>query len=174
MQMMGQATDFFYQGAGEGGGGTGNNTSMDLLRVSRGCSNDSLLVQGGECATIYPTNDSCNGTLSSDNPYIMPWYLQVIYYVVFVSMVIVGACGNIIVIWIVLAHKRMRTVTNYFLVNLAIADALISITNTLFNFFYMLYSDWRFGRTYCKFGQFIAPCAICASVFTFMAIAIDR
>jgi len=89
-------------------------------------------------------------------------------------MVIVATGGNIIVIWIVLAHKRMRTVTNYFLVNLAIADTLISVFNTVFNSVYMLYSDWPFGRSYCKFNMFIAPCTISASVFTFMAIAVDR
>lgn len=109
-----------------------------------------------------------------ENQYIPPWPVQVFYILAFVSMVVVAAGGNLIVIWIVLAHKRMRTVTNYFLVNLAVADALISIFNTLFSFAYMLYSDWVFGRAYCKFTHFIASCTISASVFTFMAIAIDR
>ena len=113
-------------------------------------------------------------TIAPGNPYILPWYAQLIYIVLFVSMVLVAAGGNIIVIWIVIANERMRTVTNYFLVNLAVADALISILNTLFNFVYMLYFDWPFGRNYCKFIQFIATCTISASVFTFMAIAIDR
>src|SRR6218665_1028297 len=108
------------------------------------------------------------------NPFILPWYFQLAYSIAFVAMVIVAAGGNVIVIWIVLAHKRMRTVTNYFLVNLAVADALIFLLNTLFNYVYMLTSNWSFGRTYCKFTQFIAPCTISTSVFTFMAIALDR
>ena len=112
--------------------------------------------------------------LGTGNRFILPWYLQVIYIIIFVLTVLISAGGNIIVIWIVLAHRRMRTVTNYFLVNLAVADALISILNTLFNFVYMLYSNWPFGKHYCRFSQFIAPCTISASVFTFMAIAIDR
>jgi tachykinin receptor 3 len=100
--------------------------------------------------------------------------LQVIYVTAFATMVVIAAGGNSIVIWIVLGHRRMRTVTNYFLVNLAVADTLITVLNTMFNFVYMFYSDWPFGRLYCKFTQFIAPCTIAASVFTFMAIAIDR
>lgn len=108
------------------------------------------------------------------NPFILAWYFQLVYSVAFVAMVIVAAGGNMVVVWIVMAHKRMRTVTNYFLVNLAVADAMISLLNTLFNFVYMLVSDWPFGRNYCKFSQFIAPCNISTSVFTFMAIALDR
>lgn len=118
------------------------------------------------------SNASANA--NDGNPFILPWYLQLVYVVFFVSMVIVAAGGNIIVIWIVLAHKRMRTVTNYFLVNLAVADALISIFNTLFNFVFLLHNDWPFGKGYCKFSMFNAPCTISASVFTFMAIAVDR
>jgi len=89
-------------------------------------------------------------------------------------MITIAAGGNLIVIWIVLAHKRMRTVTNYFLVNLAVADALITVFNTIFNFIFLLYSDWPFGRLCCKFTQFISPCTMTASVLTFVAIAVDR
>ena len=99
---------------------------------------------------------------------------QVTFIAAFVAMVTIAAGGNFIVIWIVLGHKRMRTVTNYFLVNLAVADALITVFNTMFNFVFMLYSDWPFGRVYCKFTQFISPCTMAASVFTFVAIAVDR
>ena len=109
-----------------------------------------------------------------DNPFALAWYFQFIYIVAFVSMVLVAAGGNIIVVWIVLAHKRMRTVTNYFLVNLAVADAAISLLNVLFNFVYMLYQHWPFGRFYCKFSLFISNGTISASVFTFMAIALER
>ncbi|CAO1423084.1 unnamed protein product [Diamesa tonsa] len=68
----------------------------------------------------------------------------------------------------------MRTVTNYFLVNLSIADTMVSTLNVTFNFVYMLNSDWPFGTLYCKISQFVAILSICASVFTLMAIAIDR
>ncbi|CAL1529744.1 unnamed protein product [Lymnaea stagnalis] len=106
--------------------------------------------------------------------YFLPWWQQSIFYAMFLVMFLVAAGGNIIVIWIVLAHKGMRTVTNYFLVNLAIADVLISIFNVPFHFTYMLYQNWFFGLEYCKFAFFIAQCTISASVLTFMAIAIDR
>lgn len=37
--------------------------------------------------------------------------------ILFAGMVVVATVGNLVVIWIVLAHKRMRTVTNYFIGN---------------------------------------------------------
>nr|UPH84402.1 tachykinin receptor long subtype [Haliotis discus hannai] len=131
--------------------------------------------------TISPTNTTnatmdLNGTTEVlyDNNFNLPWWQQLLFITMFVAMFVVAAGGNIIVIWIVLAHKRMRTVTNYFLVNLAVADVLISLLNTPFNFVYNMYQDWWFGAHYCRFSMFISPCAISVSVLTFTAIAIDR
>ena len=114
--------------------------------------------------------DGSNGNHTTTvNPFIMPWYFRVGYVTAYVAMVTIAATGNTGVVWIVVTHRRMRTVTN-----LAVADAMISILNTMFNFIYFLYSDWPFGLAYCKFTSFIAPCTIAASVFTFIAIALDR
>ncbi|XP_045525765.1 tachykinin-like peptides receptor 99D [Pieris brassicae] len=106
--------------------------------------------------------------------FILPWWRQLLWTVLFAGMVVVSTVGNLVVIWIVLANKRMRSVTNYFLVNLSIADAMMSTLNVTFNFTYMLYSDWPFGHFYCKFCQFVAVLSISASVLTLMAISIDR
>jgi len=51
---------------------------------------------------------------------------------------------------------------------------MVSSLNVTFNYYYMLDSDWPFGEFYCKLSQFIAMLSICASVFTLMAISIDR
>ncbi|XP_050685417.1 tachykinin-like peptides receptor 99D [Leptidea sinapis] len=106
--------------------------------------------------------------------FILPWWRQLLWTVLFAGMVVVSTVGNLVVIWIVLANKRMRSVTNYFLVNLSIADTMMSTLNVTFNFTYMLYSDWPFGDFYCRFCQFVAVLSISASVFTLMAISIDR
>ncbi|XP_049694788.1 tachykinin-like peptides receptor 99D isoform X2 [Helicoverpa armigera] len=118
-------------------------------------------------------NESHNATESYQS-FILPWWRQVLWTVLFAGMVVVATVGNLVVIWIVLANKRMRSVTNYFLVNLSVADAMVSTLNVTFNFTYMLNSDWPFGHFYCKFCQFIAVLSISASVFTLLAISVDR
>jgi len=141
--------------------------SRPTLISPASCVSDPTLTTGN-------SSSSAEGDDQSMNSFILIWYLQLVYIAAFGTMVVVAAGGNLIVIWIVLGHKRMRTVTNYFLVNLATADVFIAILNTTVNSVYLLHNDWWFGRSYCKFAQFIGPCTISASVFTFMAIAIDR
>nr|XP_050860932.1 tachykinin-like peptides receptor 99D isoform X2 [Vespula vulgaris] len=137
--------------------------------------NTSLLWFGNYTfdTSIYE-NDINSTNLEKENQFILPWWRQMIWSLLFAGMIIVATGGNLIVIWIVLAHKRMRTVTNYFLVNLSIADAMVSTLNVTFNYIYMLNSHWPFGTLYCKICQFVAVLTICASVFTLMAISIDR
>uniref|UniRef100_A0A915BER1 G-protein coupled receptors family 1 profile domain-containing protein n=1 Tax=Parascaris univalens TaxID=6257 RepID=A0A915BER1_PARUN len=62
--------------------------------------------------------------------------VQMFYIFIFTAIIVLALCGNFTVIWIVLCHERMRTVTNYYLLNLAISDATISIFNTGFSWSY--------------------------------------
>ena len=133
------------------------------------------------CDLVLSNNMSglLNGTSLSDcvteETYLLPWYHQLFWYFLYGSMVIIAAGGNLIVIYIVLADSKMRSVTNIFLVNLSIADAMNATFNVIFNFTYMLNNlDWPFGSVYCKISEFVSVLSISASVFTLMAISFDR
>lgn len=89
-------------------------------------------------------------------------------------IVIVSVTGNVTVIWIILAHKRMRTVTNYFIVNLAFSDVSMATFNTVFNFVYAIHNDWYFGLGYCRFQNFYPITAMFSSIYSMAAIAVDR
>ncbi|XP_028899835.2 tachykinin-like peptides receptor 99D isoform X2 [Zeugodacus cucurbitae] len=136
--------------------------------------NQSLLLYGLNNCSMN-TNGENNDTMADDDiSFILPWWRQVLWSILFGGMVLVATGGNLIVVWVVMTTKRMRTVTNYFIVNLSIADAMVSSLNVTFNYIYMLDNDWPFGELYCKISQFIATLSISASVFTLMAISIDR
>uniref|UniRef100_A0A182NS63 G-protein coupled receptors family 1 profile domain-containing protein n=1 Tax=Anopheles dirus TaxID=7168 RepID=A0A182NS63_9DIPT len=148
---------------------TASVTELELVAWREG-SAPSLSTVAGALAEVNGTEESIQ---TMDFFSILPMWRLVVWNVLFAGIVITATVGNLIVVWIVLSHKRMRTVTNYFLVNLSIADAMVSTLNVTFNYTYMLYLDWPFGTTYCKISQFVAILSICASVFTLMAIAID-
>ncbi|CAF1253388.1 unnamed protein product [Adineta steineri] len=105
----------------------------------------------------------------------LPLFVQCIFLLLFAIVVILAVCGNSIVIWIVLAHRRMRTPTNYFLVNLAYADVLNALFNIPFNGFYMVAQiTWPFGIFMCPWVQAVSHISIAANVLTYVAISLDR
>lgn len=73
-----------------------------------------------------------------------------------------------------LVHSLANPLPSSAAVNLSIADAMVSLLNVTFNYTYMLNNHWPFGTVYCKICQFVAILSISASVFTLMAIAVDR
>ncbi|NWW79811.1 NK2R protein, partial [Climacteris rufus] len=82
--------------------------------------------------------------------------------------------GNATVIWIVLAHRRMRTATNYFIVNLALSDVLMSAFNTIFNFIYASHNVWYFGEEFCRFLNWFPITAMFVSIYSMTAVAAER
>lgn len=108
------------------------------------------------------------------NQFVQPSWRIALWSLAYGLVVAVAVFGNLIVIWIILAHKRMRTVTNYFLVNLAFSDASMAAFNTLVNFIYALHGEWYFGANYCRFQNFFPITAVFASIYSMTAIAVDR
>ncbi|KAH7984396.1 hypothetical protein HPB52_020298 [Rhipicephalus sanguineus] len=106
--------------------------------------------------------------------WVLAWWTQLLYALLFGSVVAVAVLGNALVVWVVLAHRSMRTTTNCFLVNLSLADAMTATFNAVFNLVYMLESHWAFGLLYCIFSNFLANLTLASSAFTITAMSIDR
>ncbi|XP_016340344.1 neuromedin-K receptor [Sinocyclocheilus anshuiensis] len=102
-----------------------------------------------------------------------PWRVA-LWSLAFALVLLVAVTGNLIVIWIIVAHKRMRTVTNYFLLNLAVSDVCVAALNALVNFVYGAHGDWYFSSAYCRFQNFYPVTAVFASIYSMSAIALDR
>uniref|UniRef100_A0A8D3D3F8 Neuromedin-K receptor n=1 Tax=Scophthalmus maximus TaxID=52904 RepID=A0A8D3D3F8_SCOMX len=115
-----------------------------------------------------------NATSNYTNQFVQPPWRVALWSVAYSSVLAVAVFGNLIVIWIILAHKRMRTVTNYFLLNLAFSDASMAAFNTLINFIYAAHGEWYFGEAYCKFHNFFPVTSVFASIYSMTAIAVDR
>ncbi|XP_033014995.1 substance-P receptor [Lacerta agilis] len=123
-----------------------------------------------------PSNGSNASTDASldGNQFVQPGWQVALWAVAYALIVLVSVVGNLVVMWIILAHKRMRTVTNYFLVNLAFAEASMAAFNTLVNFTYAVHSVWYYGPFYCRFQNFFPVAAVFSSIYSMTAIAVDR
>ncbi|KAL2097492.1 hypothetical protein ACEWY4_006699 [Coilia grayii] len=119
-------------------------------------------------------SNGTNFTGNLTNQFVQPPWRVALWSVAYSTILAVAVFGNLIVIWIILAHKRMRTVTNYFLLNLAFSDASMAAFNTLINFVYATHGDWYFGESYCKFHNFFPVTSVFASIYSMTAIAVDR
>lgn len=78
----------------------------------------------------------------------MPWS-NVVFMLLYSVVAIVGLLGNTLVIYVVLRYSNMQTVTNMYILNLAIADECFLI-GIPFIIATMNLSRWPFGTIMCK------------------------
>ncbi|XP_031960552.1 orexin receptor type 2 isoform X2 [Corvus kubaryi] len=98
------------------------------------------------------------------------WALIAGYIVVF----IVALVGNVLVCLAVWKNHHMRTVTNYFIVNLSLADILVTITCLPATLVVDITETWFFGQTLCKVIPYLQTVSVSVSVLTLSCIALDR
>ena len=94
--------------------------------------------------------------------------------VVMVIIILLALVGNSMVIIVVARHHGMRTRTNMFLCNLAVADLLCAIICMPFSLGTVISGDWVFGDTFCQINGFSMPLFFVASIHTLMYISIHK
>ena len=109
---------------------------MSFEFVDDSISDDSLVFASNNCSTPIITNlttpsvkvamsyDVINETIWT---FKQPLRLIVLYSVADSIVFVLGLVGNGLVVWVVYSNRRMHDVTNYFIVNLAVADILVCL-----------------------------------------------
>ncbi|XP_056418140.1 neuropeptide Y receptor type 2 isoform X2 [Hyla sarda] len=100
--------------------------------------------------------------------------VQVILILAYSSIILLGVIGNTLVIYVVIKFKAMRTVTNYFIVNLAVSDLMVNTLCLPFTLVYTLLDEWKFGTVLCHLVTYAQGLAVQVSTVTLMVIALDR
>ncbi|XP_062897852.1 neuropeptides B/W receptor type 1-like [Mobula hypostoma] len=85
----------------------------------------------------------------------------------------VGLTGNTAVIYVILKAPKMKTVTNIFILNLAIADELFTLVLPINVADYLLL-QWPFGELMCKLIISIDQYNIFSSIYFLTIMSIDR
>nr|XP_056711614.1 neuropeptide Y receptor type 2 [Euleptes europaea] len=100
--------------------------------------------------------------------------VQIILICAYSTIILLGLLGNTLVIHVVIKFKSMRTVTNFFIANLAVADLLVNTLCLPFTLIYTLQGDWKLGPVLCHLVPYAQGLAVQVSIVTLTVIALDR
>lgn len=90
------------------------------------------------------------------------------------AFIVFAIAGNILVILSVVCNRHLRTPTNYFIINLAIADLLLSTTVLPVSATLEILDYWVFGRIFCDIWAAVDVLCCTASIMSLCVISIDR
>ncbi|XP_035668464.1 neuropeptide FF receptor 1-like [Branchiostoma floridae] len=134
-------------------------------------------MEGGMSPNISDLN--YHNVTWNDERFIFDKYKQstaviVIFILAYLSIFLLCVVGNILVILVMVFNRNMRTVTNMFITNLAVADLLVGVFCLPFNLADNITTSWPFDDVMCKTFLTVQVLSVSASVFTLIAIAVDR
>uniref|UniRef100_A0A8D2IVG3 Neuropeptides B and W receptor 2 n=1 Tax=Varanus komodoensis TaxID=61221 RepID=A0A8D2IVG3_VARKO len=120
-----------------------------------------------------PRPNFCNTTNSTSASEEQAPDFYVVLPVIYSIICAVGLTGNTAVIYVILKAPKMKTVTNMFILNLAIADDLFTLVLPI-NIAEHLLHYWPFGEVLCKVILSIDHYNIFSSIYFLTVMSIDR
>ncbi|XP_029469314.1 kiSS-1 receptor isoform X2 [Rhinatrema bivittatum] len=128
-----------------------------------------------ENGTFPWCNDSCRGSGNGSDPQGPPRLLDAwLVPLFFALLMLVGLAGNSLVIYVISKHKQMRTVTNFYIANLAMTDIIFLVCCVPFTALLYPLPSWIFGEFMCKFVNYIQQVSVQATCVTLTAMSVDR
>uniref|UniRef100_A0A3B3B7T5 Opioid receptor kappa 1 n=2 Tax=Oryzias melastigma TaxID=30732 RepID=A0A3B3B7T5_ORYME len=138
-----------------------------LFPLLEGCPGNSSAWMSGYSDSRNVTHDEGSWEQEGMSP-IIP-IITAVYSVVFV----VGLMGNCLVMYVIIRYTKMKTATNIYIFNLALADALVTTTMPFQSTDYLL-NTWPFGEVVCKVFISIDYYNMFTSIFTLTMMSVDR
>lgn len=92
---------------------------------------------------------------------------------IYFTVCAVGLCGNTLVIYVILRYAKMKTVTNIYILNLAVADVLCMMSLP-FIALQLALVHWPFGEVLCRVIMTVDSLNQFTSIFCLMVMSIDR
>ncbi|XP_041985545.1 octopamine receptor beta-3R-like [Aricia agestis] len=93
---------------------------------------------------------------------------------VFITIILGALFGNALVIISVHRHRKLRVITNYYVVSLAVADMLVALCAMTFNASAELTDSWLFGPLVCDIFNSLDVYFSSASILHLCCISVDR
>ncbi|XP_053097021.1 neuropeptide FF receptor 1 like 3 isoform X1 [Pangasianodon hypophthalmus] len=138
-----------------------------------------------ELPTVYTISDllpdinMTNSTSLTEEILYSPYFqhsldMAAVFVLAYLFIFLLCMMGNSVVCLTVLRNRHMWTVTNVFILNLSISDLLVGIFCIPTTLVDNLITGWPFSDIICKLSGLVQGMSVCASVFTLVAIAVDR
>ncbi|XP_050051977.2 RYamide receptor-like isoform X2 [Dermacentor andersoni] len=132
-------------------------------------------VEEASASSNWSGGNGSEAAASCDVSPQVPEGIQALMYLMYIAVSVAAIGGNGIVCYIVIAYQRMRTVTNMFIMNLAIGDILMACLCIPFTFVSnLLLGYWPFGGVMCVLVTYAQCVTVFISAYTLIAISVDR
>uniref|UniRef100_A0A3B1IBX2 Opsin 4xb n=1 Tax=Astyanax mexicanus TaxID=7994 RepID=A0A3B1IBX2_ASTMX len=98
------------------------------------------------------------------------------YTLAFIILIVgtLGVAGNTLVIFAFCSNRKLRTLPNFFIINLAVSDLLMALTQSPVFFINCLHTQWMMGELGCEIYAFCGALFGISSMITLLAISVDR
>jgi len=122
--------------------------------------------------------DACSANAYPYEDFTQTEWVRVSFIVLYVVIIVLSVVGNFMVIWTIARNRHMWTVTNYYILNLAVADFLVALVVMPLKLIeYTAPCQWHvFSRhnALCPMLYYILPVFVFTSVLTLAAISVER
>ncbi|XP_076858017.1 cholecystokinin receptor isoform X2 [Brachyhypopomus gauderio] len=137
--------------------------------------NNTVLNGTANLSLELVTNGTCGDELlipkaKSSRPKEMDSVRILLYSLIFLLSVF----GNLLIIVVLVVNKRMRTMTNTFMLSLAVSDLMMAVFCMPFTLIPNLLGDFIFGAAMCKIVAYLMGISVSISTLSLMAVAIER
>ena len=92
----------------------------------------------------------------------------------FAGIVLLGLVGNALLAATLLRRGNFRSPRHWYILNLVLSDILTCVLCVPFVLLRLTLKDWPLGQVLCRVGPFLQLTYVFVSVFTILAIAVDR
>ncbi|KAJ8380909.1 hypothetical protein SKAU_G00016870 [Synaphobranchus kaupii] len=115
----------------------------------------------------------CNGSVPPPQtpPLLVDAWLVPLF---FALIMLLGLVGNSLVIYVVNKHRQMKTVTNFYIANLATTDILFLVCCVPFTATLYPLPSWVFGDIMCRLVNYLQQVTVQATCITLSAMSVDR
>ena len=142
-----------------------NENTSNFHRI---CSNCSI---NGSYGSDYDLNE-LNLSLFEIRFYIILWtYFAPI---MFSLILILGTAGNGLVVYVILKNRQLQSVTNVFLLSLAVADLLFLVFCVPVTAYKYAAANWTLGDTVCKLTHYVQYATVYITIWTLVCVSLLR